>query len=120
MLTWYGVLPDPWHLPHTKVSVDPVSDHGPDPTSLRAAVREAASGAAFSTAARFQRGMVATSSLTDSPSGSNRRTSRDRAKPRGPILGEPPPASSSQVAIWGCETAVCLTRSGRAVTRLAP
>jgi len=62
MLTWYGVFPDPWHLPQTRVSVLPVSDHGPGVANRRAAFIEASSGAAFSTAARFQRGMVATSS----------------------------------------------------------
>src|SRR5262245_1885810 len=44
-LTWYGVDPDPWHLPHTSVSVAPVSDHGPGVASLRAAATDAASGA---------------------------------------------------------------------------
>ena len=69
MLTWYGVLPDPWHFPQTNASVLPVSDHGPTLASLRAAVSEAASGAAFSTAARFHRGMVAPSSPTDPAAG---------------------------------------------------
>lgn len=51
-------------MPQTSVSVLPVPDHGPGTASRRAALSDAASGAAFSTAARFHRGMVAPSSPT--------------------------------------------------------
>jgi len=58
MLTWYGDFPEPWHLPQTRVSVLPTSDQGPGPDSLRAAARDALSGAARSTACSVQLGTV--------------------------------------------------------------
>ena len=58
-LTWYGDLPLPWHFPHTRISVLPVSDHSAGLVSLRAAVTEESSGASLVTCASVQRGIAA-------------------------------------------------------------
>lgn len=55
MLTWYGAPADPCTLPHSRVSVLPVSDQGPGMASRFADANEAASGAALATASRLQR-----------------------------------------------------------------
>ena len=48
-VTWYGVLPLPWHLPHTSESVQPRSDHVRRTVRPRAAFTDLASGARAST-----------------------------------------------------------------------
>ena len=58
-LTWYGDFPLPWHFPHTRISVLPVSDHSAGLVSLRAAVTEESSGASLVTCASVQRGIAA-------------------------------------------------------------
>ena len=62
-LTWYGDFPLPWHFPHTRISVLPVSDHSAGLVSLRAAVTEESSGASLVTCASVQRGIAAHPSI---------------------------------------------------------
>lgn len=85
MLTWYGVDPDPWHLPQRSVSVAPASDHGPGRASARPALSEASSGATRRTRSALH--LLTARSI---------RPPADTLSP----LARPPPVESARLAVW--------------------